>query len=189
MHLFAVIEIRCDTCNTFDKNCLKCISFSSPSGKLEGYLNPIPNGNIPFETLRVDHYGPVNKHVFLRKYIFLIVDAFSKYIKLYPTKTTNSREAITCLKQFFQSYNKPINIISDRGTAFISQEFEDFLHEQSINHIKIATGSPDKLNIKRINRFVAPSIAKLSENKDGKQWYKVLHEVEYAINNTTNRYD
>lgn len=34
---------------------------------------------------------------------------------------------------------------------------------------------------------MAPSIAKLSDNHDDKQWYKVLHEVEYAINNTINR--
>lgn len=121
-----------EKCEEHVKNCLKCISFSPPSGKLEGYLNPIPKGDTPFETLHVDHFGPVDKHVSLKKYIFLIVvldSAFSKYVKLYPTKTTNSREVIACLTQFFQSYNKPMKIISDRGTAFTSQEFEDFLRE------------------------------------------------------------
>lgn len=175
-----------EKCEDHIKNCLKCISFSPRSGKAEGYLNPIPKGNIPFETLHIDHYGPVDKQGSPKKYIFLIVDAFSKYIKLYPTKTTNANEAITYLKQFFQNYNKPINVISDRGTAFTSQNFKDFLCEQNVNHIKIATGSPQANGqAERMNRIVAPSIAKISE--DSKQWYKMLHKVEYAINNTINR--
>lgn len=37
------------------------------------------------------------------------------------------------------------------------------------------------------NRIIAPCIAKLSDNKEGRQWYKVLHEIEYSINNIVNR--
>ena len=149
-------QIR-EKCENHVENYLKCIFFSPSSGKLEGYLNPIPKENIPFATLHIDHYGPVDKHVSLKKYIFRIVDAFSKYVKLYPTKTTNSHEAITCLEQFFQNYNKPINIISDRGTVFTSHEFEDFLCKHNINHIKIATGSPQAnvlAKVLRNNRYV-----------------------------------
>lgn len=111
-------QIR-EKCDQHIINYLKCISFSPPSGKSEGYLNPIPKSNI--ETLHIDHFGPIDKHVCSRKYIFLIVDAFSKYVKLYPTKTTNTCEVITCLKEFFRNYNKLVKIISDRGTAFTSR--------------------------------------------------------------------
>lgn len=69
-----------EKCENHIKNCLKCISFSPQSGKAEGYLNPIPKGNTPFETLHIDHYVPVNK-------------CFSK--KVYPS---NSR----CLFKIYQ---------------------------------------------------------------------------------------
>lgn len=42
-------------------NCLKCISFSPSSGKIERYLQCIPKGNIPFGTYHIDHYGPIDK--------------------------------------------------------------------------------------------------------------------------------
>lgn len=91
-----------EKCEEYVKNCLKCISFSPISGRVEGYLNPIPKREIPFETFHIDHFGPINKHVSLKKYIFLVIDAFSKFVRLFTIKSTDSKEAIACLRQFFQ---------------------------------------------------------------------------------------
>jgi len=177
-----------EKCEEHIRYCLKCISFSLTCGKLEGYLHPIPKGNLPFETIHIDHFGPVDKRVSFKKYILLVVDAFSKFVKLFATKTTSSKETIYYLQQFFQNYNKPKTIISDQGSAFTSQEFKDFLKEQDVQHIKIAVGSPQANGqAERINRIIALCIAKLSNNEEGQQWYKVLHEIEYSINNTVNR--
>lgn len=82
-------------CETHIQNCLKCISFSPSSGKAEGYPNPIPKGNVPFNTIHIDHFGPVDHRVLFQKYIFLVVDAFTKFVRLYPTKTTNAKESIS----------------------------------------------------------------------------------------------
>lgn len=175
-------------CEDHVRHCLKCISFSPSSGKSEGYLHPIPKGNLPFETIHIDHFGPVDKRVASKQYILLVVDAFSKYVRLFATKTTNTKETIGSLQQFFQCYNKPKVIISDRGSAFTSRDFEDFLKEQDIQHVKIAVGSPQANGqAERINRIIAPCLAKLTDNAENRQWYKVLPEIEYAINNTVNR--
>lgn len=72
----------------------------------------------------------------------MIVDAFSKFVRLYATKTTNSKEGIAYLIQYFQNYSKPKILISDRGSSFTSNEFEEFLRKNDIKHIKVATGSP-----------------------------------------------
>lgn len=53
-------------------NCLKCIVFSSKGGKHEGLLHSIPKGNIPFETLHIDHFGPVTLKNARKKYVFRI---------------------------------------------------------------------------------------------------------------------
>lgn len=156
-----------EKCEEHIRYCLKCISFSPTCGKLEGYLHPIPKGNLPFETIHVDHFGPVDKRVSFKKYILLIVDAFSKFVRLFATKTTSSKETIYYLQQFFQNYNKPKTIISDQGSAFTSQEFKNFLKEQDVQHIKIAVGSPQANGqAERINRIIAPCIAKLSNNEE-----------------------
>lgn len=80
------------------RNCLKCIEYSPPSGKSEGYLHSIPKGNLPFQTYHIDHYGPLEKTNKGHKYILSIVDAFTKFLRLYPCKSTNSSESVKDLK-------------------------------------------------------------------------------------------
>ncbi|XP_046739476.1 uncharacterized protein LOC124407412 [Diprion similis] len=81
-----------------------------------------------------------------------------------------------------------VTIVYDRGTAFTSQEFQNFLLENNVKHVKIATGSP-KANgqVERVNRVLYPMLAKLSDDASGKYWYKVLTDVEFALNNTVQK--
>lgn len=167
------------------KNCLKCLAFSKPSGKVEGFMFSKEKGSVPFDTIHVDHFGPVDKTNAAKKYVFVIVDAFSKYVRFYAVKTTTTRETIRCLKNYFSSYSRPKILISDRGTCFTSNEFEEFVNEANIKHIKVATGSPQANGqVERYNRILGPALGKLY---DGKNWDKSLEEIEFAINNTISR--
>lgn len=58
---------------THIKNCLKCILCLPKSGKIEGILHPVPKGNVPFETIHCDHYGPLEKTGKKHRYIFEVV--------------------------------------------------------------------------------------------------------------------
>jgi len=70
----------------------------------------------------------------------------------------------------------------------MSQEFADLIKEYGIQHVKVAVGSPQANGqAERMNRVIIPCIAKLSDHGGGRQWHKVLPEVEYSINNTVNR--
>jgi hypothetical protein len=73
-------------------NCLKCIEFSKPSGSKEGFLFSIPKGDKPFVTLHVDHLGPLEKISYKNKFIFVVIDAFSKFVRLYLCRSTKSDE-------------------------------------------------------------------------------------------------
>lgn len=42
-------------------NCLRCIEFSPPSGKVKGHLHSIPKSDSPFATVHIDHLGPLEK--------------------------------------------------------------------------------------------------------------------------------
>lgn len=171
------------------ENCLKCISFSPPQGRVEGYLCSIPKPTVPFETIHVDHCGPINNDKRLtKKHLLVIIDAFTKFVKLYAVKTTKSSETIKCLENYFQTFSRPKQLISDRGTCFTSHEFQNFMDGNNIKHTLVATGSPQANGqVERVNSFVIPILAKYSDNKIGNYWYKNLYKAEYAINNTVNR--
>lgn len=165
------------------ENCLKCIEFSPPSGKSEGYLHSISKGSLPFQAYHIDHYGPLEKTGKGHKYIFLVVDAFTKFIRLYPCKSTATSESVKHLKDYFRSYSKPRRIVSDRGTAFTSDEFKNFVKEQSIEHVLIAVATPRANGqVERMNRFLTPMLAKMSD--DPGKWDQMIHLAEFSINNT-----
>lgn len=167
------------------RNCLKCIQFAPSSGKVEGELHNIPKGTLPFQTIHIDHLGPLQETKSKHKHVLAVVDGFTKFIKLYPTRSTSSKEVISHLYNYFQAYSRPVRIISDRGTAFTSTEFKEFAGKNNIQHIKVATASPQSNGqVERYNRTIVPLLAKLSEDR---AWNHHLADVEFAMNNTDNR--
>jgi len=92
------------------RNCLKCIAYAPKAGKTERFVNIIPKDNVPFTTLHVDHVGPIDRQNSVKRHILVMIDAFTKFVKLYAVKTTASKYAIDSLKQYFRSYSRPLII-------------------------------------------------------------------------------
>jgi len=70
------------------ENCVKCLSYSVLSGKIEGEMQIYEKETSPFKTLHIDHFGPLEVTSKGYKYILVIVDAYTKFVWLYPTKST-----------------------------------------------------------------------------------------------------
>lgn len=166
--------------------CLKCITYATNANRIEGKLHCPPKGNVPFYCLHIDHFGPLDKTKHRHKFIFEVIDAFTKFVKFYPTVSTNADEVIRHLKTYFSTYSKPRQIVSDRGSAFTSNKFKEFMAENGIRHVLIATATPHANGqIERINRSVTPMLAKLSTSLHS--WSNCLADVEYTFNNSVNR--
>lgn len=147
-------------------NCLKCIEFNPKSRPKEGFLHNIPKGKLPFECIHIDHYGPLEKTGKRNKYIFEIIDGFSKFVRFFACKNTKMEEVVEHLQTYFNCYSRPRVIISDRGSCFISQFFEDFTKENNIQHILIASGAPRASGqIERMNRLLTPLLGKFVDKK------------------------
>lgn len=126
----------------FIKNCLKCIMYSAPARSNEHNLYPIPKEPIPFHTVYVDHFGPLPSLKSKRKHILVVIDAFTKFVKLYPVVSTSAKEVCASLNRYFEYYSRPSRIISDRGSCFTSSEFSLYLSKRNITRVKVAVASP-----------------------------------------------
>lgn len=74
-------------------------------------------------------------------------------------------------------------LVSDRGTAFTSKEFADFLSNARVRHRQVAVASPWANGLaERVNRFLKSSLAKLVDNPS--DWKNQLSKIQYVINNT-----
>lgn len=66
----------------FISNCIRCIMCSAPARINEHNLYNIPKKTEPFDTLHLDHFGPLPPVNSKRKHVLVIVDAFTKYVRL-----------------------------------------------------------------------------------------------------------
>lgn len=172
----------------YRKNCLKCIMYSAPQKPNARTLHSIPKEPRPFHTIHLDHLGPLPSLQSKRKHILVIIDAFTKFVRLYPVLTTSTKEVNAALSKYFDYYSRPVRCITDRGSCFTSKEFSAFLRDKNIDHVKVAVHSPQANGqAERVNRTLTGMLAKLSEPVAHADWVKQLSKIEFAFNNTTNR--
>lgn len=168
-------------------SCIACILADKKSGKQEGFLHSIEKDEIPLFTLHADHIGPMTDTKKLYNHILTIVDAFTKFVWLFPVKSTTSRETIDKLRIHQQCFGNPARIITDRGTAFTSNEFQEYCTEEGIEHIQITTGVPRANGqVEIIHKILTSILTKLCiENPT--QWYRHVSQVQRCINSTYQR--
>uniref|UniRef100_A0AAG5DQC0 RNA-directed DNA polymerase n=1 Tax=Anopheles atroparvus TaxID=41427 RepID=A0AAG5DQC0_ANOAO len=167
--------------------CVRCILGEKKRGKKEGRLHPIPKGEAPLETFHIDHLGPMPSSKKSYNYIFSVVDAFSKFIWLFPVKTTNAEEAIRKLNVVAQTFGYPRRIICDQGAAFMSKLFEQFCEGNTIELHKIVTGVPrGNGQVEVMHKTIIPLLTKLSLNNPN-EWFKHVAKVQTLVNSSWQR--
>ena len=116
---------RCATCQQHQKNPLE-----APAHPWE-----FPSG--PWERLHIDHAGPVNGKMFL-----VIVDAYSKWIEVEVTKSTDAQSTVKILRKLFSVHGLPRVLVSDNGPGFASEELNEFLKLNGVKHLYSAPYHP-----------------------------------------------
>lgn len=171
----------------FIVNCVRCILAERKRGKTEGFLTPINKGDTPLDMYHVDHLGPMPSTKKMYNHLFAVVDSFTKFIWLYPTKSTTAEEVITRLKTQAVTFGNPRKIISDRGSAFTSKIFKEYCDEQGIELGLVTTGvSRGNGQVERINEVIIPVLTKMSMPKPA-EWHKYVGSVQQYINSSFNR--
>ena len=71
-----------------------------------------------------------------------MIDAHSKFIDAHIMKTSTSRATIDRLRHTFALLGVPKVIVSDNGTPFVSQEFQEFCTLNGIKHTCVSPYHP-----------------------------------------------
>ncbi|XP_042235355.1 uncharacterized protein LOC121875075 [Homarus americanus] len=100
-------------------------------------LHPWERPQQPWSMIHLDYAGP-----FMGKMFLVIIDAHSKRMYLHPTNFATSYSAIEELKNTFASQGLPDTVMTDIGTNFCSMEFEEFMKQIGIAHIKTSPYHP-----------------------------------------------
>ncbi|GFS50768.1 retrovirus-related Pol polyprotein from transposon 297 [Trichonephila inaurata madagascariensis] len=154
-----------------------------------GFLHPLVKDDVPLSTYHIDHLGPLATSHKNYKFILAVIDSFTKFVWLYPTKTTSTSEVIKKLDIQKTTFGNPRFLITDRGTTFTSDEFHAYCSEQNISLHHITTGLP-RANVcgqvERINRTIISVLSKMSED-DPTKWFKHVPSLQEVLNSTFQR--
>ncbi|GFU15925.1 hypothetical protein TNCV_2368531 [Trichonephila clavipes] len=158
-------------------NCVPCILSSRKAGKQEGFLNPIPKGDQPFDCYHCDFLGPLPSTKKCYKHDFIVIGSFSKFVWIYPVKSASTKDALDKLILQQTIFGNPSKIITDKRSAFTSTEFPNFYQDESIEHIQITTGVPcGNGQIERMHETIIPVLTKLTIEEPEK-WFKHVHRL------------
>lgn len=171
----------------FTDNCVTCKIAKPNSGKAQAELHPIPKVMVPWHTVHIDATGKLSGKSDKKEYVFVIIDAFTKYVLLYHTKNIDTKSSIQAVKYSVSLFGAPVRVIADQGRCFASQEFREFCESKNILLHLIATGtSRANGQVERVMSVLKGMLTAVETSKD-RSWQDALADVQLAINCTANR--
>jgi len=139
--------------------------------------------NHPLDKLLVDFYGPLPTGIFQFSYIFVVVDNFSRFIKLYPLRRANAKICIKKLvTDYFPNYGIPKNIVSDHGRQFISKHWQTSLQKYNINVSLTSIYHPQSNPAERVMRELGRMFRTYC-HKQHSAWPQYVPYIEWTLNN------
>ena len=150
------------------QNCYTCEKFQNSNPKETIINHELPSR--PWQSIAADFFK------FDDKDYLLIVDTFSKYPEIVCLKNdTTSSNVIKNLKNILARHGIPDVLYSDNGPQFISYQFQNFLKDWEITHIRSSPHYPQSNGL--IERHIQ-TIKKLMKKakEENKDIYKVLLE-------------
>lgn len=91
----------------------------------------------PWTRIQIDYLGPFHNYFWL-----VLVDATTKWVEVFPVRNATARVTIDKLRESFARFGLPAQLLSDNGSQFCSEEFQQFLRANGIQHIRTAVGHP-----------------------------------------------
>ena len=104
---------------------------------LHRYEHPWEWPERPWSRIHIDHVGPYHNQLW-----FIIVDAHSKWLDIYPVSSTNSQTTIDMLRVSFSTHGLPEIIVSNNAASFTSAQFAEFCDKNRIHHVTSAPYHP-----------------------------------------------
>lgn len=168
--------------------CETCQRTKARNQKKAAPLNPNQIPEAPWKVISVDLIGPLPEAQGFDA-ILVIVDRFSKMIKVIPTHTTVTSEGVARIfrDHVFKLHGTPQKVISDRGSTFVSHFMRDLYKLLSIEANPSTAYHPQTDGqTERINREIEQYLRIYSNHRQD-NWPEWLSLAEFSYNNKVNK--
>ena len=117
-------------------------------------LKPVPLPDSPWQKLAIDIKGPTT--IPEARYLIVIVDYYSKWPEVIPVSSISSESITNTLREVFQRYGFPKEIVSDNGKQFVAKATRDYLQSVGVQSRFVALYAPSQNGlVERFNRTLS----------------------------------
>ena len=169
----------------FIKQCPCCQKFTTK--RLQTGTHPFTTATYrPMERINVDSIGPLKMDAEYN-HILVVIDCFTRFVELTPTKEVGGEEAAEALWDYTCRYGVPKLLLTDGGPQFNNQHVFSLTNELGIEQTTTNAYSKEEnaiveRAIKEIVRHLQNILLHLGTLAN---WSKKLREVQRIINSTT----
>ena len=133
------------------------------------------------DILDLKDYGPENNRNY--RYVFVIIDNFSKFGWTVPLKNKNAQTIKNSFEIILTSSKRKPNLVeSDRGKEFYNNIFQDFLNKNNIR-LYSRNSSYGAVFAERFNRTIRDLLKKIVFEHGNANWIDVLAKITKQYNN------
>jgi len=178
-HMYTDIKHYCDTCDT----CQRC---KNSTTKSQGLLKPLQLPHRKWGSISMDFIVALPKSSRNNDSVLVVVDRFTKMVRFFPCKTTITSEQLAqvLFQNIISQYGLPDEIISDRGTQFMSELFTDLWKHFGTNQRPSTAYRPQTDGqTERTNRTLQEYLRCYIGSKHT-DWESLLPAAEFAHNNS-----
>ena len=119
-------------------------------------------------------------------YLLVVIDVFSKFLWVRPMKNKNARSLVQAFDSILSEKRKPEKLRTDKGTAFISESFQQYLKKQGIQFYT-AMNEPKAAVVERVNRTLKSKLYRYFTGVNSLRYIDVLQDIVDSYNNTYHR--
>ena len=139
----------------------------------------------PMEKLGIDTIGPLPKDADGNEHVVVIIDMFTRFVALYPVKSTSAEDAADALLQHVGHYGVPAELQSDKGSQYVTEIITEFLEMVGTEHvIGLAYSKEEQGIVERSNGKIGKWVRDLLYDKKLEKtlWSKYLPFVQRLHN-------
>lgn len=171
---------------TYVRNCRVCAT--EKTRQIEGKA-PLRGheASKPFETISIDVMGPYAMTREGNRYIFAAEDIFTKWVEIKAYPKCNGKTLLKFLEEeLISRYGCPKQIVSDNGSCFISNKYQDFCQRSRIDikysPVEHQQANPIERKAQEIKKLLRIAMNRKTENI----WDNYLPQVIFAMRRRKN---
>ncbi len=139
----------------------------------------------PNDLVSSDVFGPLPTGRGKVRYVLVLLDVFSKLVKLYPMARATTQAILSKYQLYFDTVAQPKRILSDRGTQYTAKKYKSQLADWNVEilytSVRHPEANPVERQMKELGRLCRAYCA-----HSHKSWAHHIKEFETWLNSAWN---